>query len=145
MKKTFKCSMSKKQESLAKKNEGASDELQGIDIPKGSILEDVVDWAEYTADEDGTIKDVLEELMNNGVMSGMTFLVSYEDGQNFFNEHKDEINKLLGDYIYNINGGPFTCQGWNEEDPLAITPNNQFCLAAFAFEEVARDLLDKIS
>lgn len=129
----------------SKKNEDASDELQGIDIPKGSILEDVVDWAEYTADEDGTIKDVLEELLDKGVMSGMTFLISYEDGQNFFNEHKDEINKLLGNYIYSEDGGPFTTDGWDSEDPLALTPNNQFCLAAFAFEEVARDLLDKIS
>lgn len=126
-------------------NEDASDELQGIDIPKGSILEDVVDWAEYTADEDGTIKDVLEELLDKGVMSGMTFLISYEDGQNFFNEHKDEINKLLGNYIYSEDDGPFTTDGWDTEDPLALTPNNQFCLAAFAFEEVARDLLDKIS
>ena len=140
-------SMQKKIESLAKnkKSEASEDELNGIDIPKGSILEDVADWADYEAGEvDSSIKDILEELLDKGVRSGMTFLISNEDGQNFFNEHKDEINKILGDYI-SENKSPFTTDGWDDEDPLALGANNQFCLAAFAFEEVARALLDKIS
>lgn len=142
-----KCSMQKKIESLSKKkkSEGVADELKGIDIKKGSILEDVVDWAEYEVSEGyDSIKEVLETLMDKGVLSGMTFLTYTDDGVKFFNEHKEEINEILGEYVYNINGAPFTYEGWDEEDPLALNPGNQFCLSAFAFEEVARDLLDKI-
>lgn len=140
-------SMQKKIESLSVKNrsEAVEDELKGIDIPKGSILEDIVDWAEYVADSDGiTIKAVLEDLLDRGVDSGITFLVTFEDGKNFFNEHKDEINRLLGNHVYNVSGEPYTCNGWDEDDPLAFGEQNQFHLSAFAFEEVARDLLEKI-
>ena len=144
----FKCSMTKKKESLyeARKSKATPNELKGIDVPKGSILEEVVDWAEYEAGEaDSSIKDVIDEMLSNGgVLSGATSLIYSADGQKFFTDHKDEINKILGDYIYNINGGPFTYQGWNEEDPLALGAGNQFCLAAFAFESVAQDLLEKL-
>lgn len=142
--KQFKGSMRRKQESLSKKNEDTT-EIAGMSVEKGSIAEDVLDWAEYEAGEgDGSVKDMLSELQEKGVRSGITFLITREDGVKFFDEHKQEINKILGDYIYNINGGPFTYQGWDEEDPLALNENNQDCLAAFAFEQVALDLLDKM-
>ena len=126
--KQFKGSMRRKQESLSKKNEDAT-EIAGMSVEKGSIAEDVLDWAEYEAREgDGSVKDMLSELQEKGVRSGITFLITREDGVKFFDEHKPEINKILGDYIYNINGGPFTYPGWDEEDPLALNENNQDCL-----------------
>ena len=128
----------------SKKNEDTT-EIAGMSVEKGSIAEDVLDWAEYEAGEgDVSVKDVLSELQEKGVRSGITFLITREDGVKFFDEHKPEINKILGDYIYNINGGPFTYPGWDEEDPLTLNENNQDCLAAFAFEQVALDLLDKM-
>ena len=131
-------------QSESKKNEDTT-EIAGISVEKGSIAADVLDWAEYEAGEgDVSVKDVLSELQEKGVRSGITFLITREDGVKFFDEHKQEINKILGDYIYNIKGGPFTYPGWDEEDPLTLNENNQDCLAAFAFEQVALDLLDKM-
>lgn len=128
----------------SKKNEDTT-EIAGMSVERGSIAKDVLDWADYEAGEgDVSVKDMLSELQEKGVRSGITFLITREDGVKFFDEHKQEINKILGDYIYNINGGPFTYQGWDEEDPLALNENNQDCLAAFAFEQVALDLLDKM-
>lgn len=141
-----KCSMQKKIESLSKKkkSEGVADELKGIDIKKGSILEDVVDWAEYEADEGETsIKEALELLMEKGVMSGMTFLIEYEDGRKFFEEHKQEINDLLAEEWADQGSLP-DLEGFDKDDPLCLGVQNQFCLAAHAFEEVARNLLDQI-
>ena len=135
-----KCSMQKKIESLSKKkkSEGVADELKGIDIKKGSILEDVVDWAEYEADEGETsIKEALELLMEKGVMSGMTFLIEYEDGRKFFEEHKQEINDLLAEEWADQGSLP-DLEGFDKDDPLCLGVQNQFCLAAHAFEEVAR-------
>lgn len=126
----------------SKKSEAVSDGLEGIEIPAGSILEDVVDWAKYEA-EDGeiTIAEVLKNLTEHGVRSGMTPLIYHEDGVDFFNEHKEEINDLLAEAMDNSGSFP-ELEGFDKDDPLCLGANNQFCLAAFAFEETAYQLLE---
>ena len=142
--KQIKGSMRRKQESLSKKNEDTT-EIAGISVEKGSIAEDVLDWAEYEAEAgEVSVKDKLEELLEKGVRSGMTFLITHEDGVKFFDEHKQEISKILGDYMGEYKSFPDMGSSWDSEDALALNANNQDCLAVFAFEQVTNDLLSKM-
>ena len=128
----------------SKMSEDVSDELKGIDVKDGTIMADVVDWAEYEVGEGySSVKEVLETLMEKGVYSGMTFLVEYEDGKNFFEEHKQEINEILAEAMADQGQFP-ELQDFDKGDPLCLGPQNQFCISAFAFERVASDLLDMI-
>lgn len=68
-------------------------------------------------------------------------LIYYNQTTAYYEEHKDEINKLLYEIMDECGiYAPSQLFGdkWDEEDPLAIDVLNQNLLAWFGFEETMR-------
>ena len=106
------------------------------------MLEDVTEFILDEWDEYDDPKQIVIDLLEHGCQSGMVgYLVYYSQTTAYYEEHREEINKLLYDAmdecgIYD----PSELFGdkWDKEDPLAINSLNQNLLAWFGFEETMR-------
>lgn len=89
-----------------------------------------------------------EDLLSHGCVSGMVGeLVYYLDTTKFYTKHKDIINEMLKDLMWEI--GANDMQGifgdkFDSEDPLCLETSNQNLLAWYAFEETARKIGNEI-
>ena len=92
--------------------------------------------------EDGW-RGACRDLEMGGCQSGIVSdLVYYADTVAFYEKHRKEINRLLGEAIED-NGWPVHMlfgNKWNNLDPLAQEEENQNLLAWFGFEETAHNL-----
>lgn len=106
------------------------------------MLEDVTEFILGEWDEYDDPKQIVIDLLDYGCQSGMVgYLVYYNQTTAYYEDHREEINKLLYDMmdecgIYD----PSELFGdkWDKEDPLAINSLNQNLLAWFGFEETMR-------
>lgn len=95
------------------------------------------------------LKQWFKDLFYGGCQSGIVSdMIYYSDTLKFFNQYRQEINKLLQETIsdYSRNGSPSDIFGdkWDKTDPLAMDTSNQNLLAWFAFEETARKISDRL-
>lgn len=93
-----------------------------------------------------TIKQILQNLLKSGCVSGMIDeLVYYNDTEEWFEIYKDEINELLKETMFNFEYSFVSIFGKNfdTEDPLCLEQKNRNLLAWFSFEETARILAEK--
>ena len=107
------------------------------------LTKDVIDYILNEWDEYEDKKDIVLDVLNNGCQSGMVgHLVYYSQTTAYYEEHREEINKLLYDAmdecgIYDLS--ELFGNKWDKEDPLALYQSNQNLLAWFGFEETMRN------
>ena len=98
-------------------------------------------WINHQTEEGYT--SALSDLMEHGCQSGMVSdLIYYTDTTAFYQEHKEEIWKLL-DGLLDDTGLERTqdlLRDWDGSDSGAEETHNQNLLAWFGFEETARQL-----
>lgn len=108
------------------------------------LTQDVIDFILDEYDNYDDPKKIVTDLLEYGCQSGMVgCLIYYNQTTAYYEENKDEINKLLYETmdecgIYD----PSQLFGdkWDKEDPLAIDVTNQNLLAWFGFEETMRNV-----
>lgn len=86
-------------------------------------------------------KSYMIRIMIHGCQSGMVgHLISYHDTNNYYKEHKEEINELLYDLMADtgLSIGELFGDKWDKEDPLALEQFNRNLLAWFGYEETVR-------
>ena len=110
-----------------------------------SNLEQVVtDWVERSAaDYDEGTSGVMRDLTYGGCQSGVVgMLIYYPDTVEFYNEHQQEIDQMLGELCRECGCTPAELFGdkWDDEDPLARDTLNQNLLAGVGFAETASRL-----
>jgi len=97
---------------------------------------------EYSDREQGA----LDDLVYGGCISGMvTHLIYYTDTVKFYKRYQAEIVEVLYDTLRrkHVGVGQYFGDKWDRDDPLAMDVYNQNALAWFAFEEVARRLMEE--
>ena len=105
----------------------------------------VSDWINETAEDYGSTKDVMHDLMQGGCQSGFVgHLIYYADTVKFYKKYRRQINELLSDTVDQLGMQPADLFGekWDDSDPLATETNNQNLLAWFGFEETAQRLFE---
>jgi hypothetical protein len=106
-----------------------------------SLETTVQNWIDHQKEEGYT--SALSDLMEHGCQSGMVSgLIYYTDTTAFYQEHKEEIWKLL-DRLLDDTGLERTqdlLRDWDGSDRWAKETTNQNLLAWFGFEETARQL-----
>ena len=105
-----------------------------------TIKEDLLEWLNPEDHGYDTEKDQLEDLLQHGCVSGMvSHLIYYGDTLQYYHDHKEEINDLLTENLFNTGLSVPEMFGdkWDKEDPLVLETNNQNLLAWFGFEETA--------
>ena len=104
------------------------------------VLEYVINrWNDYN-DKTDIFTDVLHYGCQSGVVS---HLIYYSDTTKYYTKHKEEINKLLSETLWECGiNDPKDLFGnkWDNEDPLAFDIPNQNLLAWFGFEETMRNI-----
>lgn len=90
--------------------------------------------------------NIFTDVLNYGCQSGVVgHLIYYSDTTKYYAKHKDEINELLHNTLWEMGvKSPKELFGdkWDEEDPLALDTYNQNLLAWFGFEETMRKIAD---
>ena len=105
-----------------------------------TIKEDLLNWLNPEDHGYDNEKQQLEDLLQHGCVSGMvSHLIYYGDTTKYYKDHKEEINDLLQESMFNTGLGLGEMFGdkWDNEDPLAMETNNQNLLAWYGFEETA--------
>jgi hypothetical protein len=99
--------------------------------------------------EDGGYEDGAEgaarDLFYGGCAAGtVSELIYYADTLKFYEEHRTEIGKLLGEMCESCGLSPAELlRDFDKDDPMATETNNQNLLAWFGFEESARRVCDR--
>jgi hypothetical protein len=99
-----------------------------------NIINESIDGGDYS------FEDFINDLIKYGCQSGMVGeLIYYNDTENFYDNHQEEIDQLLAEFIDETGMQPFELFGdkWDKSDPLARETNNVNLLAWFGFEETA--------
>ena len=113
------------------------------DNTTSELTKDVIDYVLNEWDEYDDPKQIVIDLLEHGCQSGMVgHLVYYSQTTAYYEEHREEINKLLYDAMDECGiYAPSELFGdkWDEEDPLALYQYNQNTLAWFGFEETMRN------
>ena len=84
------------------------------------------------------VKNFISDIVRFGCQSGIiSDLVYYSDTVAFFEEHKEEINDLLGELMgdFGVKSIGEILRDFDEDDPLCIEDHNRNYLAWFAFEQ----------
>ena len=108
------------------------------------LTKDVIDFVLNEWDEYDDPKQIVIDLLEHCCQSGMVgHLVYYSQTTDYYEKHREEINKLLYDAmdacgIYDLSG--LFGNKWDKEDPLALEQYNQNLLAWFGFEETMHNL-----
>ena len=101
----------------------------------------------YVIDEWGNYEDkvnIFTDVLYYGCQTGVvSFLVWYTDTVRFYKQYKEEINKLL--YEYMSDTGIYSLpelfgDKWDKKDPLGNSDFNMNLLAWFGFEETLRKI-----
>ena len=101
----------------------------------------------YVIDEWGNYEDkvnIFTDVLYYGCQTGVvSFLVWYTDTVRFYKQYKEEINKLL--YEYMSDTGIYSLpelfgDKWDKKDPLGNSDFNMILLAWFGFEETLRKI-----
>jgi hypothetical protein len=99
-----------------------------------NIINESIDGGDYS------FEDFINDLIKYGCQSGMVGeLIYYNDTENFYDNHQEEIDQLLAEFIDETGMQPFELFGdkWDKSDPLARETNSVNLLAWFGFEETA--------
>lgn len=108
------------------------------------LTKDVINYVLNEWDEYDDKKNIILDVLGYGCQSGIVgHLVYYSQTTAYYEEHREEINKLLYDTMDECGiYAPSELFGdkWDNEDPLAIDYYNQNLLAWFGFEETMRNL-----
>lgn len=108
------------------------------------LTKDVINYVLNEWDEYDDKKNIILDVLGYGCQSGTVgHLVYYSQTTAYYEEHREEINKLLYDTMDECGiYAPSELFGdkWDNEDPLAIDYYNQNLLAWFGFEETMRNL-----
>lgn len=106
-----------------------------------SIKEAVLEAASGSEDVNTYLRQVIE----NGCQSGMVSeLIYYKDTIAFFRCHTQEINTIISMYTSDVDlHMAEVFNAWDRTDALALDTHNQNLLAWFAYEQVARQILDE--
>ena len=97
------------------------------------VLDDVYDMA----DDDYSMSDYCQEVINNGCVSGVALsMIYYTDTIKFYDNFVDEINDLLVNYGVN----PTDIIG-SDDDKLFISYDSKSKLAWYAYESVVYEIL----
>lgn len=111
---------------------------------KSGLMDDVIEYVNDNWDNYEDKKNVFTDVLEHGCQSGCVgHLIYYSDTTAYFAEHKEEINSLLKDYLWNYgSNNPKDLFGdkWDDDDPLCLDTYNQNLLAWFGFEETMRAL-----
>ncbi len=81
------------------------------------------------ADLENHLKDILKYGCINGTVSSMIY---YADTLKFFEDHKNEIEKLLLENDLQ----PADLKDFDKEDPFVLETHNQNLMSWYAYEEV---------
>jgi len=75
-------------------------------MKNSAILKEVKTWVNDKIDPNYTEKQILEELLQHGCISGMVGgLIYYSDTCRFYNKHRKEIFAITEEFIQMIGGG----------------------------------------
>ena len=111
---------------------------------QSELTQDVIDFILDEYDDYDDPKKIVTDLLEHGCQSGMVgYLIYYNQTTAYYEEHRDEINKLLYEIMDECGiYAPAELFGdkWDKEDPLAIDVTNQNLLAWFGFEETMRNV-----
>jgi len=93
-----------------------------------------------------SIEQAGNDLLEHGCQSGIVSnLIYYTDTCKFYQNHRDEISRLLYEMLEStgLSIPELFGEKWDKEDPLALEQYNQNSLAWFAFEETVRGIIGK--
>jgi len=105
-----------------------------------TIKEDLIEWLNPEDHGYDSEEQQLSDLLRCGCVSGMvSHLIYHSDTLQYYKDHREEINALLQEGMFNTGLGLAEMFGdkWDGEDPLALDTNNQNFLAWYGFEETA--------
>ena len=89
-------------------------------------------------------ESIFTDVLNYGCQSGVVgSLIYYCDTVAFYDEHKEEINNLLYEIMFEYgttNPKDLFGDKWDDEDPLCIDTYNKNLMAWFGFEETMRNI-----
>ncbi len=98
-------------------------------------------------DNDVELLEDMENLQKYGCISGMIpELIYYDDTNKFYDEYKDDINKLLSDTMQNtgLSIEELFGEKYDKEDPLIVDCFNKNLMAWFGFEETSYQLYEQL-
>ena len=114
--------------------------LRGESPLKDSVID-------YWLDEDN-IKEQMESLQKYGCVSGMIgTLIYYNDTEEFYNRHKEEINEIAYEIVESCGyNSIFDLMGdvLDKDDQLFIETSNKNRMAWFGFEETSYKLYEEL-
>lgn len=118
----------------------------GMRKPETRLEKAVARWLKDRGrDYSDGIKGAYRDLEYGGCESGMVSgLIYYHDTLKFYKHHREDINELLKEMLFDTGGSINDLFGdkWDKKDPLALDTQNQNLLAWFGFEEAARNLMN---
>jgi hypothetical protein len=109
----------------------------------GPLMKRVITILKSKAKDYSSLKQLFDEILNNGLQSGIiNQLIYYKDTLAFYKKYQSEIVGLLNEAVYNsgLRVEDLFGSKWDKQDPLALETNNRNLLSWFAFEEVTRQL-----
>lgn len=155
--------VAKKRVSTVKKMAGVSSKVKKYSIGKvdsnklltsiakeNSLNSFVVRSIKSHAKDYGTngVETFISEVLHFGCESGLVSeLVYYEDTVKFYKKHKTTIQKMLRAQMIEFGANsPAELFGrkWDNDDPFAEETTNQNLLAWYAYEEVCREIADRL-
>lgn len=97
---------------------------------------------------DNDYKSLLKDILYNGLQSGViSELIYYSDTTKWYNKHKVDIKILLKEAMYNFgtsNPSDLFGKKWDISDPFVEETSNKNLLSWFSFEEIAREISDRL-
>ena len=100
---------------------------------------EVMEMLENMVEEDYSLEQIISDVLEHGCVSGMiSELIYCYQTEEFFDNHKDEINKLAHELSEDIYGNPFDLY---KNLRYECSKNT---LSWFAFEEVTRRIADEM-
>lgn len=100
------------------------------------------------SDYDGKYQSLFKDILYNGLQSGIIGeLIYYSDTLAWYKKHKKDIMQMLKETMLSLGAkSPAEVFGrnWDEDDPFAEDTHNQNLLSWYSFEEVTREIADRL-
>lgn len=133
-----------------KKIGSINDTKQLVTIAKESPLKSAVVriLKSKVTDYDKKYEPLLKDILYGGLQSGIIGeLIYYSDTLAWYKKHKKDIMQMLKETMLSLGAkSPAEVFGrnWDEDDPFAEDTQNRNLLAWYSFEEITREIADRL-